>query len=551
MTESSLTQEAVAEGYRALAQGGWVKARSCFDSVLAQRDDPAALEGLSWVYWWQEDLTACLATRERAYRVYHASDDLLGAARMAMWIGDDHLWFRGVFAVADGWFARARRLLDGLDESPEHGWQAVFDAYLALGSRQLSAAHWLVGEAQRIGRAHGAVGLQMFAVAMEGVVLLEQGNIAAGLRCLDEATAASLAGEYEELVPAVWSCCLLLSACEELGDDERGWQWSQQITAFSNRLGVPFVVGNCRSHYGRILTRRGWWRDAERELVTAVDRLPHGPQAWYADALARLGDLRRRQGRQTEARRAFEEAGEQWFAQAGLAALHLEAGDAAGAAKLAERALRQLPEDSPKRADALEIGVRAWLALEAPDEAAELAQELRYLAAAIGTSSLVATAGVCEARLATAAADAELAGRHYADAIASFDRAGMPFEAALARLELAQALESTACSELAAIEARRAWSALEELGASREAGRATALLAELAGDDANREPCPLTPRQVEILTLAAEGLTEWRIAERLVLSEHTVHRHLANIYTRLDCSSRAAAVAKASRLGIL
>lgn len=550
MTESALIKEAIAEGYRALALGRWVKARSCFDSALAQNRDPGALEGLSWVCWWQEDLPACLAAREQAYRDYHAANDLLGAARMAMWIGDDHLWFAGAPAIAEGWFARARRLLDGLDESPEHGWQAVFDAYLALGSRQFAAACSLVGEAQRIGRAHGAAGLQMFAVAMEGVVLLEQGAIAAGLRCLDEATAAALAGEYEELVPAVWSCCLLLSACEELGDDERGWQWSQQITAFSNRLGVPFVVGNCRSHYGRILTRRGWWRDAERELVTAVDRLPHGPQAWYADALARLGDLRRRQGRHSEARQAFEEAGEHWFAQAGLAALHLEAGDAAGAATLAERTLRQLPEASPKRAEALEVCVRARLALESPGKASDHARELRHLAATVGTSSLVATASLCEARL-VVADDAELAARHYADAIVSFDRAGTPFESALARLELAQALASTSCSELAVIEARRAWSMLEELDASREADRASVLLAELAGDDTPREPYPLTRRQVEILTLAAEGLTEWQIAERLVLSEHTVHRHLANIYTRLDCSSRAAAVAKASRLGLL
>ncbi len=551
MTESTLTKEAVAEGYRALTRGGWVQARSCFDSVLAQNNDPAALEGLSWIYWWQEDLTACLATREQAYREYHAADDLLGAARMAMWIGDDHLWYGGAFAVAEGWFARARRLLDGLDESPEHGWQAVFDAYLALASRQPAVARRLVSEAQRIGRAHGVVGLQMFGVAMEGVALLEQGEIAAGLRCLDEATTAALAGEYEELVPAIWSCCLLLSACEELRDDERGWQWSQQISAFSNRLGVPFVVGNCRSHFGCILTRRGRWRDAERELVTAVERLPHGPQAWYVDALARLGDLRRRQGRQTEARQAFEEAGEQWFAQAGLAALHLEAGDAAGAAALAERALGQLPEASPKRVDALEVGVRARLALQVPDKAAELARELRHLAATFGTSSLLATAQVCEARLATANKDVELAARHYADAIAGFDRAGTPYEAALARLELAQALASTACSELAVIEARRAWSTLEALDASREADRATALLAELAGNDTTRESCPLTRRQVQILKLAADGLTERQIADHLVLSEHTVHRHLANIYTRLDCSSRAAAVAKAGRIGLI
>ncbi|WP_167856047.1 LuxR family transcriptional regulator [Natronospirillum operosum] len=551
MTEPALISEAVAEGYQALARGGWVKARSCFDSALASNSGPAALEGLSWVHWWQEDLAACLATREQAYRDYHAAGDSHGAARMAAWIGDDHLWFAGKPAIAEGWFARSRRLLDGLDEAPEHGWLAVFDAYLALRSQQLDTARTLVHEAQRIGQTHGAVGLQMFAVAMEGVVLLERGEIAAGMRCLDEAATAALAGEYEELVPAVWSCCLLLTACEELRDDERGGQWSQQIGAFSKRLGVPFVVGNCRSHYGRILTRRGSWQDAEQELVTAVDRLPNGPQAWRADALARLGDLRRRQGRHAEARQAFEAAGEHWFAQAGLAALHLDADDAAGAAILAERTLRQLPATSPKRADALEVAVRARLALEAPDTAAGYARELCHLAATVGTSSLVATARLCEARLALADGNAELAAQHCADAVASFDRAGTPFEAALARLELAQALTSTACSELAVVETRRAWATLDELEATSEADRATALLAELATDDTPPEPCPLTRRQLEILKLAAEGLTERQVAKHLVLSEHTVHRHLANIYTRLDCSSRAAAVAQAGRLGLL
>jgi LuxR family transcriptional regulator, maltose regulon positive regulatory protein len=49
----------------------------------------------------------------------------------------------------------------------------------------------------------------------------------------------------------------------------------------------------------------------------------------------------------------------------------------------------------------------------------------------------------------------------------------------------------------------------------------------------------------------AEGLGDKDIADRFVLSEHTVHRHVANIYLRLGCSSRAAAVAHASRLGLL
>jgi DNA-binding NarL/FixJ family response regulator len=61
----------------------------------------------------------------------------------------------------------------------------------------------------------------------------------------------------------------------------------------------------------------------------------------------------------------------------------------------------------------------------------------------------------------------------------------------------------------------------------------------------------LTPRQLEILRLVSEGLTDGEIAARLVLSKHTVHRHLQNTYAGLGCSSRASAVAAANRLQLL
>jgi LuxR family maltose regulon positive regulatory protein len=61
----------------------------------------------------------------------------------------------------------------------------------------------------------------------------------------------------------------------------------------------------------------------------------------------------------------------------------------------------------------------------------------------------------------------------------------------------------------------------------------------------------VTTRELEVLRLVAEGLTDGEIAARLVLSRHTVHRHLQNAYARLGCSSRAAAVAEANRLKLL
>jgi len=61
----------------------------------------------------------------------------------------------------------------------------------------------------------------------------------------------------------------------------------------------------------------------------------------------------------------------------------------------------------------------------------------------------------------------------------------------------------------------------------------------------------LTARETEILALVASGLSDREIAERLVLSPHTVHRHVANVRTKLGLPTRAAAVAAAAKRGLL
>jgi ATP/maltotriose-dependent transcriptional regulator MalT len=61
----------------------------------------------------------------------------------------------------------------------------------------------------------------------------------------------------------------------------------------------------------------------------------------------------------------------------------------------------------------------------------------------------------------------------------------------------------------------------------------------------------LSGREREVLALIASGLSDQEIAEQLILSYHTVHRHVANIRHKLGRGSRAAAVAEAARLGLL
>jgi DNA-binding NarL/FixJ family response regulator len=78
-----------------------------------------------------------------------------------------------------------------------------------------------------------------------------------------------------------------------------------------------------------------------------------------------------------------------------------------------------------------------------------------------------------------------------------------------------------------------------------------AFLGDDVGADEPADGSPLSSREREVLSLVARGLSDGEIAHQLVLSPHTVHRHVANLRRKLRQPSRAAAVAEASRLGLL
>jgi DNA-binding NarL/FixJ family response regulator len=147
--------------------------------------------------------------------------------------------------------------------------------------------------------------------------------------------------------------------------------------------------------------------------------------------------------------------------------------------------------------------------------------------------------------IARAAGDLETARRSLEDAVALFQRAGVPYEGARARLALARVLIAAGQRQAGLGEAAAARACFEELGADADAARAGELYSRPAASHG------LTKREVEVLRLVADGLTDPQIADRLVVSEHTVHRHVANILAKLSCSSRAAAVARAAQRGAL
>jgi DNA-binding CsgD family transcriptional regulator len=536
-------------GRAALERGAWEEARRHFEAALAEADAPEAWEGLGWAGWWLADEDLTFDARLRAYRGYRARGDDRAAGRVATWLAADYREYRGEAAVARGWLERAHRLLDPLPECAEHGWLAVNEAdVLRNDGGDLAEIIRLCERAVEIGRAHGVPDLEAVGLAQHGIAEVMRGDLEQGMRRLDEAAVTVAAEDLHLPLSFGWVHCCLLSACEGVGDFDRAAQWCQQIRPFVDRWGGRQLLGICRSTYGRVLVTRGDWPSGEAELAGAVADLEAARPGMSGESLARLGELRLRQGRIAEARALFERAGPAGVLGPGRIAL--AEGDADAAVEAAERVLRHLAGDKAlERLDPLELLVRACAELARCDAAAGACAEIERTAERLGTPYVRGRARLAVGEMAAAAGDADGARRAFEDAVDGFEASAAPYEAATARLALSRALAALGRRRRAAEEAAAARRAFAAFGAEADAERAAALA---AGDgDGAGAAGELTPRELEVLALVARGLSDAEIAERLVVSPHTVHRHVANVRTKLGLSSRAAAVAYAAREGLL
>jgi LuxR family maltose regulon positive regulatory protein len=540
-------------GWAALAEGRWGDARARFDEALGDEETPEALEGLSWAAWWLDDAETVFAAREGAYRLYRRSGVAAGAARMATWLAVDQLDFHGAWAVASGWLRRARRLLDPLETGPDHGWLAFHEGYLAHAQGDSATAEALGRDAAELGRRFGVADLEMLGLALEGATLVASAQVQEGMRCLDEATAAALEGEAAIPISSAWACCFLVSACTAVLDYERAFEWCDRIAEFAERFGSRYMLAFCRAEYGAVHLWRGRWEDAETQLTEAVDDFARSRPAWAAAPLVGLAELRRRQGRPQEAAMLLDQAGASRAAQLCRARVALDGGEALRAVDLLERLLRQVPADRKvDRAPALELLVRARVARGELDEASSALEALLEVERLVGTAALRAYADLAEGMLAAAGGEHERARPLLEDAVDRFDRCGAPFETAQARTELATSLVALCRTEAAEQEASAAVDRLLELGARAEAARARLILDSATCPAPERPLLPgVTRREREVLLHLAEGLTNRQIAERLVVSEHTVHRHVTNILRKLGLPSRTAAAAHAVRARLL
>ncbi|MFP5361621.1 MAG: LuxR C-terminal-related transcriptional regulator [Thermoleophilia bacterium] len=535
-------------GWDALRRGRWDAARSIFAAAASRRESGESLEGLSWAAWWRDDADAVFAARERAYSLYRRGGDRAAAARMATWLAVDELDFHGAVSVSSGWLGRARRLLESLDEGPDHGWLAFHEGYLArvLGDNGVAAER--AAEAARLGRRFGVADLEMLGLALEGSTLVGQSRVQEGMRCLDEAAAAALEGDAVIPMSSAWTFCFLVSACTAVRDFARAAEWCARIGEFAERFGSRYMLAFCRAEYGAVYLSGGRWAEAEDVLEAAVEDFARSRPAMIGAPLVALAELRRRQGRSADAVALLDRAGSSSSAQLCRARLALDRGDPGEATELLDRLLRQMPEDAAlERAPALELLVHARVACGEPRSAGDALAMLREVARGTGSALLRACADLAEGVVAAAAGEHARARPLLEDAVDSFAAGGAPYELARSRIELAATLTSLGRDEAARREAAEGLRVLAELGADVAGARRRL---GIVLDDG--PPLPeLTAREREVLRVVAEGLTNAQIAERLVISEHTVHRHVANILSKLGLPSRTAAAAHAAQAGLL
>ena len=289
------------------------------DEALARRDFPAAL-ALA-----EEDTSVDLAERQLVIGIcratFHQSEQavaalvesmrLFGAQRpgrvavAAVFLGRLHYFAHDSPNVANGWFARARRLVADSPDCIEHALARV--PLPGCDIVDVTALHVDATAALALARRVGDASLEAKALADLGTAQVSRAFIDEGMTLLDEAMAMVLAGEASSPFAAIEVVCNLLSSCARVGDLSRADQWTRAADrhlGMSITDGPAFLYAHCRTNLGLILCDVGRWEEAEVTLRLASSRTRQAGPRVEGQQRAALAELWVMQGRLDDAERA-------------------------------------------------------------------------------------------------------------------------------------------------------------------------------------------------------------------------------------------------------
>ncbi len=475
------------EARAAVVGGAWRRAHELFATAAAERPlDAQDLERFAKAAYWIGKANGSISIREAAYEAFVSAGDDAGAARCALTLQRQHVSMLQD-SLAAAWLARAERLLAGMPESVAHGYLAIAHADAARARGDLVEASNLIVQAVEIAGRSDDRELATWALMRRGMFLVDAGRVDEGWPLLEEVAGAATGGELGSYTTGAVLSNVVSVLCD-LGDYRRASEWSDAAMRWCERQAMRGFPGICRVHRATVLRMLGRLREAAEEARAARAELGGFSPAHAAAAQHELGEAQLRLGELASAEESFRQARELGEdPQPGLAVLRLLQGDPEAAASALGRSLQVAAFDRfararmlPAQAEIARASGDAQTARAARDELAEIADQA-------GSPAIRAASAWAAGMAALLEDDADGAAGHLSDARKRWVEVGTPYEAAKARVALAEAHLVGGNEEAAATELDAARTGFERLGAHLDARRAAELRSRIGHEAAARE----------------------------------------------------------------
>ena len=494
--------------------------------------------------WWLGQADRALELAEVAHERLVAEGQTTRAAQAAIGLGF-LLMLRGDLAAGSGWIQRGRSLLEQSPNETARWYVVHLDAENALRGGDHDRALELARQVRDAAQRASDPTLCSLALMTEGTARLRSGAATEGMARLDEAMLPVQAGRIPpDMAGNLY--CQVIAACWELFDLRRAREWTAATERWCENFDSAVMFsGICRMHRVQLRQVSGEWDLAAADARIVCTELVGMNTEVVAEGHYLLGELLRLRSDFVGAEAAYLRAHELGRdPQPGLALLTAQT-DAVGAG-LASLRTALATHNGAEYSCAPLLQAVVDLAVDVPDleAAAEASEQLTSMADRWQSEGLYAVAAHARGAVLVAAGDAGEAVSVLREAVRRWQELEAPYACARSRMSLAQAFSALGDHGAATRELDVAERTLTGLDAVVDLRRLERLRpsAELPGG--------LTMREGEILREVAYGGTNKQVADALVISEKTVARHLANIYSKLGVSTRTAAVGWARNAGL-
>ena len=555
-----MVTDVLAAAREAFARRDWKQACAGLSAADAgERLGPDDLERLATATYLLGDDESSAEVWSRAHAGWLRRHEPTRAARCTFWLVLD-LLTRGEAAAAAGWIARSQHHLDEQPACAEQGLLFAIVARTHVRRGDIDAAHESASRAMTLARQFADdAELQVFSRLSLAQVMARRGQGAAATALFDESMVSITVGDVSPIGIGVVYCAVI-EGCWWLLDLGRAGEWTDALSRWCRAH--PDLVqfrGQCLVHRAELMRLKGEWSEALSEaeracgwLAASVDVADGTPprstfKRPVGAAFYQLAEIHRLRGEFEIADAAYRRASGHGHApEPGLALLRLAQGESATAEAAIRRALGE-PHPPHRRAAVLAGGVEVLLEIGDIPGARAAADELATMAAPAGAPYLCALAAHAAGAVRLAAGDAPGALTTLRQAWMGWQEIDAPWHAARVRVLLGLACGALGDDDHAQLEFVAAARVFERLGAAPEIARLNTLQSRSTATAAGG----LTPRERQVLALVATGMTNRDIAAALAISDRTVDRHVSNMLSKLDLSSRAAATAYAYEQGLI